>query len=367
MKQGCAREEDDLGVKVHRVPSPFGIYAFRRLRRLLDRSDNWVVHAHSTAGFFLAPTKFSWPCPIFAHVHGLSERLLPKYMGYPGGKASGRSLQPGIQHAREKLAWSSADRVLSLCNFLSSGLARYYGINPQSITNVYNGVDEGLFHLQESTATPYPELAGKKIVLYAGRFGPRKGTVDLIRAMKHVVSEVQDAHLLCVGGVPKWLEEDDYWAVLRQEVESNGLTGKVSLMNAIPNERLVSVYSSAAVLACPSYYDAFPKVILEAMACSKPVVGTNMGGIPEMIEDGKNGLLVEYGSVERLAAAICQLLGDEKKSREMGRVNRARVEEMFTWTKVVERIGKVYLGASPRIAPSPIVPAETAVLNRKSR
>jgi len=342
LKEGCAREEDDVGVKIHRVPSPFSIYAFRRLRQLLDGSDNWVVHTHGTAGFFLAPTKFSLPCPVVAHVHGLSERLLPKYGGFNGGEARGLSLQPGLQHAREKLAWSTADRVLSLCNFVSSGLAHYYGINARSITNVYNGVDENLFKLQESPAPPYPELAGKKVILYAGRFGPRKGTLDLIKAMKYVASEVQDAHLLCVGGVPKWLEEDDYWAVLRHEVESNGLTGRVSLMNAIPNERLVSLYSFASVFACPSYYDAFPKVILEAMACSKPVVGTNMGGIPEMLENGKNGILVDYGSVEELAGAICELVSDERRSREMGRANRARVEELFTWTKVVKRISKVY-------------------------
>ena len=337
-----------MGVKVHRVPSPFGINAFRKLRQLLDASDNWVVHAHATAGFFLALTKFSLPCPIFAHVHGLSERLLPRYKGYNGGEAMGSSLQPGLQHAREKLAWSSADRVLSLCNFVSSGLAYYYGINPQSITNVYNGVDEKLFQLQEFSSLPYLELEGKKVILYAGRFGPRKGTVDLIRAMKHVVGEVQDAHLLCIGGVPKWLEEDDYWAVLRHEVESNGLTGKVSLMNAIPNERLVSVYSSAAVVACPSYYDAFPKVILEGMACSKPVVGTNMGGIPEILEDGKNGILVDYGLVDQLGRALSELLDDERRSRVIGQANRTKIEGMFTWTKVAERIGNAYSELSPQ-------------------
>jgi len=342
LQEGGSSEETEGGVKVHRVPSPFGINAFRRLRRLLDRSDNWVVHTHGTAGFFLALAKFSLPCPLVAHVHGISDRHLPKYGGFDGSEGVGLSVEAGLKQAREKIAWSSADRVLSLCNFVARGLERYYGINPRLMTNVYNGVDEKLFALQERPISLFPELADRKIVLYVGRFGPRKGTLDLVRAMKLILSEVPDAHLLCVGGVPKWLQQDDYWAVIRHEVESNGLTGRVSFVNAMPNEKLVDVYSSASVFACPSYYDALPKVVLEAMACCKPIVGTNMGGIPEMVEDGKNGILVDYGSVDRLAAAICELLSDERRSREMGRANRTRIEEMFTWTKVAERIGKVY-------------------------
>jgi glycosyltransferase involved in cell wall biosynthesis len=208
---------------------------------------------------------------------------------------------------------------------------------------VYNGVDEKLFAFHETDEPPFPELADKKVVLYVGRLGPRKGTRDLVRAMKSVIREVPDAHLLCVGGMPKSLGQEDHVAAIRHEVESNGLNGKVTLVNSMPNEKLVDIYSEASVFACPSYFDAFPKVVLEAMACSRAVIGTNVGGIPEMVENGRNGLLVDYGSAEKLAAAICELLRDERKSRDFGRANRARIEELFTWTKVVERIGKVYV------------------------
>jgi spore coat protein SA len=232
--------------------------------------------------------------------------------------------------------------VLSVCNFVSSDLTRYYGINSGSIRTVYNGVDEKLFRLLDEREPSYPALAGKKIVLFVGHFGVRKGVIHVIRAMKQIKKEIRDAHLLCIGGLPNWLKESGYWDQLIHEINSNGLSEDVTLMDAIPNQKLVHAYSWASVFVLPSYQEALPKVVLEAMSCSRPIVSTNQGGIPEMIEDGKNGILVEYGAVTALADAIVNLLNDEGRSQKMGRLNRSKVEEMFTWTKVAERIGKAY-------------------------
>jgi starch synthase len=254
-------------------------------------------------------------------------------------------LEPLVRLAREKLAWSSADKVLSVSEFVSNDLARYYGINGDSIRTVFNGVDEKTFRLIDNPTPPCPGLEGKKLVLYVGHFGQRKGVIHLIRAMKRVKEEVRDSHLLCIGGVPRWLAKSDYVSLLRHEVESSGLSENVTLMDAIPHERLASAYSSAKVFAFPSYNDAAPKVVLEAMSCSKAVVATNGGGIPEMVQEGRTGLLVNYSAPNDLASALIRLLEDEKEASRMGQAGRERVEEMFTWTKVVERIGRVYLEA----------------------
>jgi glycosyltransferase involved in cell wall biosynthesis len=340
--ENTPREEDDEGVKIHRVDAPFSLSAYRKMSDLMGDSSDWVVHAHSTSGFFLAPMKYLRRYRLFAHVHGTSKRRLKTDGEAKDGSGLRSSLEPFIRLTREKVSWSSADRVLSVCNFVSSDLTRYYGINSGSIRTVYNGVDEKLFRLLDEREPPYPALAGKQIVLFVGHFGVRKGVIHVIRAMKQIKKEVRDAHLVCIGGLPDWLKERDYWDQLIREINSSGLSEDVTLMDAIPNQRLVYAYSWASVFVLPSFQEALPKVVLEAMSCSRPIVATNQGGIPEMIEDGKNGILVEYGAVTALADAIVNLLKDEGKSRRMGRLNRARVEEMFTWTKVAERIGNAY-------------------------
>jgi glycosyltransferase involved in cell wall biosynthesis len=312
------------------------------MSKLMDHKSDWVVHAHATSGLFLAPAKYIRAYRLFAHVHGTSKRRLITNGGAKSPGRFGTSLEPFVRLMREKVSWSSADRVLSICNSVSSDLSRYYGINSGSIRTVYNGVDEKLFRLLKEREPSYPALAGKKIVLFVGHFGVRKGVIHVIRAMKQVKKEVRDAHLLCIGGLPNWLLESGYWDQLSSEINSNGLSENVTLMDAIPNQKLVYAYSSASVFVLPSYQEALPKVVLEAMSCSRPIVATNQGGIPEMIEDGKNGILVEYGAVTALADAIVNLLKDEGKSQKMGRLNRAKVEEMFTWTKVAERIGNAY-------------------------
>ena len=170
----------------------------------------------------------------------------------------------------------------------------------------------------------------------------RKGVFFLIRAMKAILEEVPDAHLVCVGGVPIWLKEPDPWSILKNEIEMQGVSNAVTLLDKVKNRDLVSYYSAASVFALPSYYESFSKVTLEAMACSLPVVATNMGGLPEMVVDGKTGLLVNYGSPSALASALVQILTDVSAASAMGREGRERVNRMFTWRAVVERISEAY-------------------------
>jgi starch synthase len=92
----------------------------------------------------------------------------------------------------------------------------------------------------------------------------------------------------------------------------------------------------------PTFYEALPKVVVEAMACGKPVVATRTGGIPELVDDGETGLLVSFGNPEELAGRLISLLEDEEIMTSMGRKGRERVEKMFTWHAVAERIKATY-------------------------
>jgi len=245
---------------------------------------------------------------------------------------------------RERTLWSSADRVLAVSNAISNDLVRFYGVRRDSVRVVYNGVDTELF--KPSAAPVLPEglesLEGKRIILFVGSFRTVKGIWWLIRAMRFVKASVPDAHLLCVGGAPKWLGKTDHWSMLNREVEREDLRGNVTLLNAVTNRKLPSYYCAAEMLVLPSLYEAFSKVLLEAMASGKPVIATRTGGNPEAVVDGVTGRLVPYGSAEALASAIVSLMEDTKSSAAMGRSSRSRAEAIFSWRSVAERVSSAY-------------------------
>jgi len=166
----------------------------------------------------------------------------------------------------------------------------------------------------------------------------------LIKAMGQVVKEVPDSVLVCVGGAPKWLGKGDYWQYLEQLIKSNGLEGKVFLLDRVPNRTLPVFYSACNVFVLPSYYEAFAKVVLEAMACGKPVVVTKVGVPGGVIENrgSPTGVLVNFGSERQIADALISILQNDQMARQMGANGRARVLADFTWQKVVERIDSIY-------------------------
>jgi len=204
-------------------------------------------------------------------------------------------------------------------------------------------VDADLFKPQSTLDFQEKEtLEGKRVVLYVGHFGLRKGIPYLIRAMKRVAGEVPDSILVCVGGVPPWLPRGEYWEYLKRLIAENGLTGKVLLVDRIQNDKLPAYYSAASVLVLPSYYEAFPKVLIEAMACEKPVVTSRLGGTIDSVHDGVNGFLVKYGDPDELAGALIRILQDQKLGRKMGIAGRQLVLREFTWESVADRIDSIY-------------------------
>jgi starch synthase len=204
-------------------------------------------------------------------------------------------------------------------------------------------VDSELFKpIQNPEFPEKSSVEGRRVVLYVGHFGLRKGIPFLIDAMRTVAREVPDSLLVCVGGVPSWLPKRDYWSYLNGLVEQSGLNGKVLLLDRVPNEKLPNYYSMSRVLVLPSYYEAFPKVLIEAMACERPAISTRMGGTQDSIEDGTNGYLVKFADTTGLARAIVTVLQDEGLARQMGKAGRQKVVREFTWGAVARRVDSVY-------------------------
>jgi len=342
---GQPANESVNGVEIHRVGNPFNLTALDLSVRLTKGERDWVLHPHATSGLFLNLTHRCLPTPLVCHSHGTSRSHdVPITLGDGGVRVDRSGGGVGFHMLREKMLWSSADRLLVVSRAVMADVTEFYGVRPERIRVVYNGVDADLFSPSEEGPIPLQmaTLAGKQVVLFVGHFGLRKGIYYVIRAMKRVRRDFPDAHLLCVGGVPAWLGPTNYRQVLTDEISKNGVEDCVTLLDAVKNTELVEFYRHSKIFVLPTYYEAFPKVVVEAMACGKPVVATRTGGIPELVEDGENGFLLPFGSTEAIADKLMVLLGDGALRAGMGRRGRERVEKQFTWHAVAERTKAAY-------------------------
>jgi glycosyltransferase involved in cell wall biosynthesis len=246
---------------------------------------------------------------------------------------------------REFFLWRQADLLITVSQAQKEELKTLYGVNDGKIHVVYLGADPNVFRHYENASSLRDrlKLGNKRIILFVGHFGLRKGIPFLVKAMSKILKEHSNTLLLCVGGTPEWLGTHLYWDYIRNLVRELGISESVRLVGEIPHRELPYYYSLADVFAFPSLYEAFGKVIVEAMACETPVVASNVGGIPEIVEHKRNGLLVEPGNVVELAHAINSLLSDSDFAKTLGRNARQTVIEKFTWRLTTENLTKIYL------------------------
>ena len=333
------------GVQVHRVLDPFNLTAFNVSLRLTHGERGWVLHPHATSGIFLSLTRNCLPTPLVCHSHGTTRSHSVPLSVDDGEVRIGTSVrEPHLHTSREKFFWSSADRLLVVSKAVMRDVTQFYGISPERIRIVYNGVDTNVFCPSDGGPLPaqIASLEGKQIVLFVGHFGLRKGILYLIRAMKSVKKEFPDAALVCVGGTPKWLGGTDYKQLLKEETIRSDVADSVTLLDAVKHSELVEFYRHSEVFVLPTYYEAFSKVVVEAMACSKPIVASKTGAIPELVDDGATGFLVPFGDPDVTAEKLRILLGDKGMRDSMGRRGRERAESQFTWRAVAERTKSAY-------------------------
>ena len=168
-----------------------------------------------------------------------------------------------------------------------------------------------------------PELpSDAKVVGMVGRLVKLKGHSTLLQALAKVLSEIPRTYLLVIGS-----GADE--AQFRREAEALGVADHVLWKGRIEPEVLPQYYHVMDVLAVPSHWEGFGLTAAEAMAAGKPVIGTNVPGLREVVEDRVTGYLVPVGDAEALAAKLLALLSDHEQTREMGLKGRDRVQRIF--------------------------------------
>jgi starch synthase len=237
----------------------------------------------------------------------------------------------------EKTAVEAAHRVIAVSHKMREDILAHFGADPARVVVIHNGIDPELFKRTEAREALDRLGVRQPYVLFVGRITDQKGIFHLLEASGRLPEGVQVVVCASAPDTPE-IEER-----LRRAVAARPNVRWINEM--VPVDVVTQLYSHAAVFACPSVYEPFGLINLEAMACQAPVVASAVGGILEVVEDGKTGLLVPPAQPEALAEAITRVLANPELARRMGQAGRRRVEAHFSWTSIAERTEQVYAEA----------------------
>ncbi|MFF7754070.1 glycogen synthase [Streptomyces sp. NPDC007971] len=243
----------------------------------------------------------------------------------------------------ERTAVEAADAVIAVSGAMREDvLACYPALDPARVHVVHNGIDTTLYRPHHGTdaLTRTGLDAARPYVLFVGRITRQKGVPQLLRAVRGIDPGAQV--VLCAGA-PDTPEIGREFRELYEEL-SRVRAGVFWIPQMLPRADVVQLLTHAAVFVCPSVYEPLGIVNLEAMACGTPVVASRVGGIPEVVEDGTTGLLVDVddGFEESLARALDTVLGDRETARRMGEAGRERAVAEFGWDAVARRTAGLY-------------------------
>jgi starch synthase len=315
-----------------------------------------LVHSHTwytnLAGHL---AKLLWDVPHVCTTHSL-EPLRPWKKEQLG---AGYSLAVFC----ERTGLESADAVIAVSEAMGRDLlACYPSVHPDRVHVIHNGIDAAEYHPDPGTEALSANgiEPGRPLVVFVGRITRQKGLTHLLRAAPSLDRSVQ---LVLLASAPDTPQID---AEVRELYEAARAAGVaiVWIEDAVPRATVIQVLSHATAFVCPSVYEPFGLVNLEAMACGAAVVASAVGGIPEIVVDGETGYLVP-GAVEAggagapsalgfeaaLAGRINELVADPVLAGDMGRAGRRRVLERFSWEVVASQTIDLYKSLITRAAP----------------
>ena len=301
-----------------RLLVPFFLLGFLlRAARMVGRSQ--VVHCHWTI------------CGLIGYLATRGRRR-PLVLTVRGSDV--HLFSDGLMGKLSRRIWRSMDVIIAVSEDLGRALEEK-GVERSRIRVVYNGVREEFKPGSREAARQKLDLPPTRfIALFLGILAPVKGVEVLLQAVEKTAAP--DLLQVLVGDGPLRAE-------LEQQAREGGFESNVHFAGQRPREEIVDWLNAADLLVLPSFSEGRPNVVLEAMACGRPVVASRVGGVPELVCDGVTGLLLPAGDSAALSAAIRGLMGDRDRLRTMGTAARECVETSgWTWEAAAAATDEVY-------------------------
>ncbi len=318
----------------------------RSLAMAKDELDADLVHCHTwytdMGGLIAAQL---WGIPSVLTIHSL-EPLRPWKV-----EQLGRAYH--LSAWMERTAIEQASAVIAVSRETREDVLRLFDVKPERVHVIHNGIDPA-----EYRPTPGTELLGrlgidpaKPFLLFVGRVTRQKGIIHLVRAIPHIDPELQI--VLCAGAP----DTPEIGREMEQGVAqlASSRPGLIWIREMLPRQQTIQLYSEAAIFCCPSVYEPFGIINLEAMACETAVVASAVGGIPEVVVPEQTGLLVDVGLApgtfepadpaafsRALADAINRLAADPALRARFGQRGRERVVAHFSWEAIAQTTLALY-------------------------
>ncbi len=306
-----------------------------------------VVHCHTwythMAGIL---TKLNYGIPLVVTAHSL-EPLRPWKREQLGG---GYDCSSWV----EKTAIEMADAVVCVSEGTKADVMQHFNVDPSRLHIIYNGIDPNEYYKQDATEALDRFGIDKEqpYVLFVGRITRQKGIIHLVDAIKHMHPGYQI--VLCAGAPDTPEIAAEMKAAIGEAQKAR--EGIFWIDEMVDKPTVIKLYSGAAVFCCPSVYEPFGIINLEAMACETPVVGSAVGGIPEVVVHDETGYLVPLAQsnespfsplnpeafAKDLAHQINRLMENPERREAFGKAGRKRAIEHFSWTSIAEQTQALY-------------------------
>lgn len=292
-----------------------------RLRRTLRKNRVAMVNVH-------------YPSPAALHFYIL--RMLRLYRGkivlsVHGQDVAGAARSKGFSRACWRSLFRLADRIVACSGALAGEVVAFDAELSGRVVVIHNGVDEQVMKDSRDASFVLPELDDTPYILNIATFEQKKGQDVLVDAFRRLASEFPQHRLVLVGRSGETVDG------LKRQISQYGLDDKVYVYEDVPHKHVAAFLENASLFCLPSRIEPFGIVLLEAGLFNIPIVATRVGGVPEIIEDGLHGRLVEAEDSEALAASMHASLSDPETSARYADTFRRRVVEEFTWDKAFSR------------------------------
>ena len=306
-----------------------------------------IVHCHTWyAQFAGILTKLCYGIPLVITTHSL-EPLRPWKREQLG---KGYDASSWV----EKTAIEMADAIIAVSKETKEDVLKYFDIDKEKVKVIYNGINLKEYVVTEATSTleRFGIDKSKPYVLFVGRITRQKGIIHLVNAIKYIDKDTQ---IVLCAGAPDTKEigaemEESVNAV--KKVRNN----VIWIAEMLDKKEVIQLYSHADVFCCPSIYEPFGIINIEAMACETAVVASAVGGIKEVVVDGETGILVPLEQQNAapfepidpdrfsrdLANGVNKLINNDELRNKMAKKGRKRVEDHFDWIAIAKQVEALY-------------------------